>query len=190
MELSLPTSDRRIPPKLFALWVSFASIIMMFAGLTSAYIVRQGAGNWLEFPVPSIFLWSTIVILISSITLHFSYKAFAAGNETGYKSLLLVTTVLGLMFLVLQYFGWQALNESGISITGNTSGSFVYVISGIHAAHILGGIGALVTALVFAFKLKYFVSERRKLRFRLVVHYWHFVDVLWIYLFIFFMFQK
>lgn len=179
----------KIHPHKFALWVSFASIIMMFASLTSAYIVRQAAGNWLEYRMPGTFYISTIVILISSITLHSAYIAFKKENEILYKGLLVLSFILGNAFIVLQYQGWMELYEIGIQLTGNPSGAFFYVISGVHALHVLGGIAAIVVALVHAYMLKFKVTEKRKNRFQLVVHYWHFVDILWVYLFVFILMQ-
>lgn len=179
----------KIHPKKFALWVACGGIIMMFVSLTSAYMVRKAGGNWLEFPMPKIFIGSTVVIIISSITLHLSYLAFKHGNAAQYKGFLLTTFVLGIAFLILQYQGWVALSSIGIELNTNPSGSFVYAISGIHAAHILGGITALIIALLNAFSLKYQVTPARKLRFELTLTYWHFVDILWVYLFIFFLIQ-
>ena len=162
-----------------------ASIMMMFGAFTSAYIVRQAAGNWLEFPLPSIFYVSTAIILLSSITLHLSYHGFKTEKEQRYKSLLVITFILGISFIISQYIGWQSLFASGVDMKGNPAGSFLYVITGVHALHILGGIGALIVALIHAFSLNYKVTEKRKIRFELVVHYWHFVDLLWVYLLIF-----
>jgi len=173
----------RIHAQKFALYISFASISMMFIAFTSAYIVKQAAGNWLEFAVPNMFYISTIVILLSSITLHRSYKAFLSGKEGMYKTLLVVSFILGITFLVLQYFGWQDMFAVGVDLKGNVSGSFVYLITGVHALHIVGGIAALIVAMVHAFTLRFRVTEKRKLRFELTLHYWHFVDLLWVYLF-------
>lgn len=175
----------RIHPQKFALWTAFASIMMMFGAFTSAYIVRQAAGNWLEFPLPNIFYLSTAIILISSVTLHLSYRGFIAGSEARYKSLLVVTFFLAIGFMISQYVGWQTLFASGVDMKGNPAGSFLYVITGVHALHILGGIGALIVAMIHAFGLKYKVTDKRKIRFELVLHYWHFVDLLWVYLLIF-----
>lgn len=179
-----------IHPLKFALWVGIATIIMMFGAFTSAYIVRRAAGNWYEFKLPDIFWVSTIVIVASSLTLHASYRAFVSGMERRYKSLLVVTLVLGLFFVVLQYLGWKAMTAMGATFTINPSSSFVYVISGVHAAHVLGGVTALIMALIHAFALPYKPTPRRRLRFELVVHYWHFVDILWVYLFVFFLVQS
>lgn len=183
------TRRRGIYPPLFALWLAMGGIIMMFGSLTSAYIVRQAAGNWLEFQVPDVFFYSTVVILLSSITLHAAYRAFVKGSKNLYRVLLPVTLGLGLAFITLQYEGWMSLYDIGVSLDGNPSGSFFYVISGIHAAHVLGGIFALVVANTHAFSLSFRNSEKRRRRFQLVLHYWHFVDFLWLYLFLFLLIQ-
>ncbi len=180
----------KIHPKKFALWVACASMTMMFAAFTSAYIVRQASGNWLEFNLPDVFSYSTGVILASSIVLHCAYIAFKKRNVFLYKGLLVLALLLGIAFVVLQYQGWLAMEKMGVQLTGNPSGSFVYVISGLHAAHVLGGISAIIVALVHAFALKFKVTKVRILRFELTLTYWHFVDLLWIYLFLFFIYQK
>jgi len=180
-------NQSKINPQKVALWIAIASMVMVFGAFTSAYIVRRAAGNWLEFKLPDVFFVSTAVILLSSITLHLSYTGFKSGNEKRYKVMMIVTALLGLAFVVLQYKGWEALNEIGATFTVNPSSSFIYVISGLHAAHVLGGIAALGVALVHAFILPYKPTLRRRQRFELVVQYWHFVDLLWVYLIIFFM---
>lgn len=180
----------KIHPKKFALWVACASIMMMFAALTSAYIVRRAGGNWLEFQLPSIFFYNTITILASSLSLHFSYRAFLKGNSTMYKGLLLTTLALGLLFVGLQYEGWTQLEAMGVPLRLNPSGDFIYVISAVHAAHVLGGIAALIVASLHAFTLPNKVSPARKLRFQLTFTYWHFVDFLWLYLLVFLMQQS
>ena len=173
-----------------ALWVGIATIIMMFGAFTSAYIVRRAAGNWYEFKLPDIFLVNTLVLLASSVTLQLAFRSFKKGLERPYKLLLSATLVLGIAFVVLQYQGWVAMTAMGATFTTNPSTSFVYVISGVHAAHVLGGIAALVVAMAHAHILPFKPTLRRQLRFDLVVNYWHFVDVLWVYLVVFFMLQS
>ena len=192
MNAIVATEYRRskIHPKKFALGVACASILMMFAAFTSAYIVRQAAGNWLEFRLPDIFYINTLVILLSSAAVHGSYLAFKRGKSQAYRVLLVITLILGLAFLVLQYQGWLALTAIGVELTTNPSGSFVYVISGVHAAHILGGIAALLVAIIHAFALPHKVTPARKLRFEMTLIYWHFVDFLWVYLLVFFTLQQ
>lgn len=138
------------------------SMAMMFGSLTSAYIVRQSAGNWLEFRMPDIFFYSTIVILLSSATLHVSYWAFQNGKGTLYKLFLPASLMLGIAFIVMQYQGWNALYNIGVVLDGNPGGSFFYVISGIHAAHVIGGLFAMAVASIHAISLTYKPTEKEK----------------------------
>ena len=188
--LAFEYNRSRIHPKKFALFVACASIMMMFAGLTSAYIIRQAAGNWLEFALPRMFYISTLVILASSIFLQASYSAFKRGNGMLYRGLMVMGFLTGLLFIILQYQGWVALDVNGVRFDGNPSGSFVYVLSGIHVAHVLGGIAALIVALIHAFVLPVKMTPQRKLRFEMTLIYWHFVDALWLYLLLFFILQQ
>jgi len=186
-----PSSYRnRIHPHKFALWVSFASIIMMFGALTSAYIVKHAAGNWLEYQMPGLFYISTAVLITSSITLQYSYNSFTKNKEGAYKLALIISFLLGITFVVLQYYAWQTLFANGVDLKSNVSGSFLYLITGLHATHILGGVAAMTVAMIHAFGLDFFVTEKRKIRFQLVLHYWHFVDILWIYLLAFLLLCK
>ncbi|MEM1215089.1 MAG: cytochrome c oxidase subunit 3 [Bacteroidota bacterium] len=180
----------KIHPKKFAMWVALASIFMMFTALSSAYLVRQASGNWLEFPLPNIFFLNTGVIVLSSVTLHASYWAFKSEKPTLYRGLLVATLLLGVAFCFLQYEGWQALKEMGVPLKLNPSGDFVYAVSGIHLAHVLGGITALIIATIIAFARKYKNTPARRLRFELTLTYWHFVDALWIYLILFWTLQR
>ena len=131
---------RRLHPKVFMLWLGIGSIIMMFAGLTSAYIVRKAMGDWLEFRMPPIFTISTVLILLSSVTLWMAGKAYKSQDQNKYVGLLGLTLLFGLGFTVCQILGWQKLTDYGILLNGNPSGSFLYVISGLHAAHVVGGL--------------------------------------------------
>jgi cytochrome c oxidase subunit 3 len=115
---------------------------------------------------------------------------FLRQNVGQYKLLLLLSLLLGVSFVILQYIGWNDLFRIGIDLKGNVSGSFFYLLSGIHALHVLGGIAALIVATIHAFTLGDKVTEVRKNRFDLVVNYWHFVDFLWIYLFVFLLISK
>ncbi len=190
MENTLINKRNRIHPHKFALWAAMASVTMMFGAFTSAYIVKQSAGNWLEYSLPSAFYFSTAILLLSSFTLHKSFNSFRNGNEQAYKNLLLISLFLGVSFVVLQYLGWTDLFVKGVDLKGNVSGSFFYLLSGIHALHVLGGIAAMVVAVIHAYTLKFKVTQFRVDRFDLVVNYWHFVDFLWIYLFIFLLIRK
>ncbi len=185
MAVDQENKRNKIHPQKFAVWLACGSITMMFTALVSSYIVRQASGNWLEFRLPGIFLLSTITILASSAALHGSYIAYGRGKEGLYKSLLLLALLLGFGFVISQYEGWLALQSIGVPLKTNPSGDFVYAISGLHAAHVLGGIVALTIASIRAFSLPFKVTARRKLRQELTLTYWHFVDLLWVYLFFF-----
>ncbi|MEE9373236.1 MAG: cytochrome c oxidase subunit 3 [Saprospiraceae bacterium] len=174
----------RINPLKFALWLGMASILMMFAALTSAYLVRRAGGNWLEFSVPTIFYYSTLVLLFSSLCLHLGYSGYKKRNMLMYQGGVISAFVLGCIFLALQYQGWVELFSFGIDLKGNPSGSFLYVITGIHGLHILGGLAALVVGIINAFTLKKF-TKKRKVNIEITLQYWHFVDILWVYLLIF-----
>ena len=191
MEGSFPNAYGRnkIHPQTFALLVACASIMMMFAAWTSAFMVRQAAGNWLEFSLPQVFTLSTVLILLSSFALHVSYRAFLKGNEKVYQYGLAASLVLGCSFLYTQYQGWLALSAIGVELTTNPSGSFVYVFSYVHAAHVVGGLAILLLAALHAFSLGLKVTPKRKHRFELSMIYWHFVDLLWVYIFFFLMTQ-
>ena len=180
----------RIHPQKFALWLCFGSIAMMFGAFTSAYIVKQAAGNWVEFALPNGFYWSTAAIVISSITLQLSYNNFKKNNFTLYKALLVVSMLLGFTFVILQYTSWVSLFDMGIDLKGNPSGSFLYIITGVHAAHELGGIAAIIVAVIHAFTLREKVTSKRLHRFQLTYNYWHYMGFLWIYLFGFLLLSK
>ena len=181
----------KIHPLLFATILGCVSITMMFMAWTSAYIVRQAAGNWLEFRLPTIFFFSTAVIVASSVTLHSSFISFKRNKEQLYKSFLVVSLILALTFLVMQYIGWQQLFGMGVALDGNPAGSFVYVLSGFHALHILAGVAILIVALIHAFVLKFNpLSPKRKLRFTLTLVIWHFLGFLWLYIISFIILQS
>lgn len=180
-----PEQRRRMHPHKFALYIAMGSIVMMFAGLTSAYIVRQAQGNWVYFRLPVTFWISTAAIIISSITLHLGVKAFKQRQIPRYRALMTVTTVLGILFCVLQWIGFEQLTANNIKLAGNPSESFLFIIAGLHLFHILGGIIALIIVFFRAFRTRVKVYNATGLE--IVATYWHFVDVLWIYLFVFFL---
>jgi cytochrome c oxidase subunit 3 len=188
MEISINQMEEQkgaMHPLKFALWISLASISMLFAGFISAYMVRQAAGNWFEFTLPWYFTASTMLIIISSILAHLTVEQFKKGKERLYKFYLVMTFVLGLSFVVFQYDGWQAMLAAGIDLKANPSGAFVYVISGVHVAHVLAGLAGWVVAMVHGFGLKFRPTENRINRLQLTAQYWHYVDILWVVLFLF-----
>src|SRR5688572_12923968 len=177
-------SGKKMHPHKFTLWVGISSIIMMFAGLTSAYIVKSSAANWEVVDTPPAFWYSTAAILASSLTIQMALRAFKQRNMQQYRMLLLATLVLGTVFVVLQWFGFQWMWTHGVTFTGAGQGQFLYVIAGLHALHVLGGIVALAVLTLKA----YFGSSKsyNAVPVDVVRTYWHFVDVLWLYLLVFF----
>ena len=188
--MSLTFSRNKIHPYKFMLWLGCASITMMFAAWTSAYLVRHAAGNWLEFKLPTIFFFNTLVLLASSATLQLSFNAFKKRKELVYKSLLIVTFFLGITFICLQYVGWNELYNMGVPFRKNPSGDFLYTLTGFHVAHLIAGLAILVLAIIHAFSLPFKPTQKRELRFELTVTYWHFVDFLWVYLLLFLITQS
>ena len=174
---------KKIHPTMFTLWVGIASIVMMFAGLTSAYIVKRNQANWVTFDLPLVFWYSTAIIIISSITLHLSLKAFKQRDMSRYRWLVVVSLVLGLLFIVTQGIGFNQLWVKGITLTKNVSFSFLYVIVGLHSLHVLGGIVALLLLFANAFRAK--IRNYNMVPLEVISTYWHFVDLLWIYLLVF-----
>lgn len=168
------------------LWVGIVSIIMLFAGLTSAYVVRADNGNWLIFNLPNIFFVSTAVIITSSITMFLALQMAKKDNFKGVILAVLITFVLGLVFTYTQFQGWKELTSKGIVFAGkyaNASGSFLYVLTGLHLAHLFGGLISLFVTFINSVKRKY--SAANTLGLELCSIYWHFLDILWVYLFLF-----
>lgn len=173
------------------LWIGIVSIIMLFSGLTSAYVVRADNGNWLVFQLPSIAIVSTAVIIASSLTMLLAQMAIKKGNVKGTTLFLFITFVLGLVFTYTQYLGWKELTIQGIYFLGkysNASGSFLYLIAVVHLLHLFGGLIALLITLVKSIKNRY--SAQDYLGIELSAIYWHFLDLLWIYLFLFLYFFR
>ncbi|MBC7936543.1 MAG: heme-copper oxidase subunit III [Rhizobacter sp.] len=178
----------KIHPHKFTLWVAIGSILMMFAGLTSAYIVKRNQANWTSFEIPVMFWISTAVIVLSSLTIVAANKAFKERAIGKYRSLMMVTMVLGVLFIALQVIGFKQLWDIGLTLQKNVAYSFLYVIVGLHGLHVIGGVIALVVMAAKAFSNKTRVYSAVPLE--VMSTYWHFVDVLWIYLLIFLLLIK
>jgi cytochrome c oxidase subunit 3 len=170
------------------LWLGIVSIIMLFAGLTSGYIVRRGEGDWIVFDVPAPFYTSTGVIILSSATMYYALLSVKKNNKKGLIGGLLSTLILGILFFVLQWQGWKELVANGVFFVGNPSGSFFYVLTGLHLAHLIGGLIFLIWVLFKAFLNKY--NPDNYLGVRNCNIYWHFLDILWVYLFLFLIFIR
>ena len=170
-------------PKKFALWLFIVSVVMVFAGMTSAYIVRQGEGNWLEFDLPNIFWYTSGIIVLSSISLQWAYSSAKRDSFNNLKIGLLITLVLGIAFLVGQWYSWEALVAEDVYFVGNPSGSFMYVFTGLHAIHLISGVIFLIIVLISALRNK--IHSQNLAQLEMCVTYWHFLGGLWLYLFMF-----
>ena len=174
----------RIHPHMFALWVAIGSMIMMFAGLTSAVIVKKSQADWVGVEIPMVFYVSTVVMLMSSFLMYRANIAFVKREMLSYRFLIIGTLFLGLIFIVLQVVGFNQYWKSGITLNNSpVSYQLLYVVVSLHAIHVIGGVVALIVMASRAFSqnLKYY----GKTPLELASTYWHFVDILWIYLFVF-----
>ncbi len=181
-----PNNTLSMHPKKFALWLFIVSIVMIFAGLTSAYLVKQADGGWLLFELPIIFYISSALILTSSATMHWAYMSAKKDNFNTTKLAMSITVVLGFAFLITQVMGWNDLVKIGVFFAGNQAnpaGSFLYVFSGLHGLHLVSGIIFLLIILVAVFR--YQIHGKSMVRMEMCATYWHFLDLLWIYLFVF-----
>lgn len=181
----MPDQRKKIHPHKLAMWIAIGTMMMMFGGLTSGYIVRKAQGDWRYFDIPPVFYVSTAVILISSFTLHFGIRAFKKRMMPRFQVLITTTLALGILFGILQVVGFYTLYDNNIRVDGNVSESFLYVMSWAHLLHILGGIIALLIVFFRAFRTRVKVYNATGLE--IVASFWHFVDILWIYLFVFFL---
>lgn len=182
-----PVQPLSMHPQKFALWLFIVSVIMIFAAFTSAYIVRKGEGNWLDFELPAIFYYTSAIIVLSSITMQWAYYSAKKDNLDMLKIALVLTSVLGVSFLVGQFLAWGKLVDMQVYWVGNPSGSFLYVLTGVHGLHLISGVIFLIIVLVLTFK--YEVHSKSLVRIEMCATYWHFLGALWLYLFFFLSFN-
>jgi len=173
-----------INPKKFVLWLLIVASVMLFAGFTSAYIVRRGEGNWEVFELPSLFLVNTIIAVVSSLFMQLAYMSAKKENRTSTKILLGTTVAMGFAFCIGQFYAYQQMIANNVFFAfSNPSNSFVYVISGLHLAHVIGGLIFLLIMWVGSFKTT--LSKNFQLYLNMCLTYWHFIGILWIYLYLF-----
>ncbi len=189
----LPSERKKVRKPL--LWIGIASIVMTFAGLTSGYIVSRAsllpANRWLQFALPTEFYVATAFIIGASLAMIVGKIAIKNGNVSNLKKALWVALILGFGFAIIQYLGWKTLIDSGFYFTGessNTAVSWVYVITFVHWLHVISGIIVLMVTTHQAVKNNY--SKQEHQGFDLASIYWHFLDILWIYLFLFLVFIR
>ena len=171
---------------------AMVSMFMMFAGLTSAFVVSKSRADWLkDFQLPTAFYLSTAVILSCSVTFHFAKKAIQKDNRSATTSFLLATLALGILFVILQFVGFRQIVDNGYFFTGSASSittTFLYIVTIVHLAHLAGGLISLLIIIYNHFKQKY--NSTQTLGIELGAMYWHFLDFLWVYLFLFLYFFK
>ena len=170
-------------PKKFAMWLFIVSVVMIFAGLTSAFIVRQSEGNWLQYDLPNIFWFTSGIIILSSAFMYWSVRSAKKDQLDQLKMALGVTTVLGVLFLIGQWYSWVALVDMDVYFVGNPAGSFLYVLTGLHAIHLISGVIFLIIVLISSFK--YRIHSKSLTQLEICATYWHFLGGLWLYLFMF-----
>ena len=165
------------------MWVGLASIAMMFTSLSSAYIVRSGtAADWTPLRIPRVMFVSTVLILLSSVTIEVARRKLKQGFSEVYSKYLLLTALLGLAFLGSQLIAWRQLASQGIYVSSHPHSSFFYLLTGAHAVHLAGGLLAL--GFLWLRSRKSEQSATRQATADAVSIYWHFMDALWIYLFL------
>lgn len=178
--------------KKMMLWFGIISLIMSFAGWTSAFVVSSSREDWLkDFKLPDAFIVSTVVIVISSITFMLAKHFLKKGNRIATTTFLLITLTLGIIFINNQFIGFQEIVNLGYNFTGPTSNitmSYIYLIALVHILHVIAGLICLLVVIYNHFKQKY--NPTKMLGFELAATFWHFIDVLWVYLFLFLYFIR
>ena len=178
--------------KKMMLWFGIVSLIMSFMGWTSAFIVSSSREDWLsDFQLPNAFILSTVLIVLSSFTFILGKRALKANNRQMTSIWLLVTLVLGIGFIYNQFMGFQQIIDLGYNFTGPTSNvtmSYIYLIAMVHILHVVAGMVCLLVVIYNHFKQKY--NPSNMLGFELAATFWHFIDILWIYLFLFLYFVR
>ena len=174
---SFPLSKGQI-----AIWILLTAIIMLFAGLSSAYIVLRGVPSWQNIELPSMLWPNTAILLLSSLAIEFSKRAIRRSDLQSMKRWLAIGGTLGLAFLAGQLAAWRQLVNAGVYLPSTLQSSFFYILTGLHGLHLAGGIVALGIVLVMALKNR--LSAFRHEPLKLCATYWHVMDALWIYLFL------
>lgn len=178
--------------KRMMLWFGIVSLTMTFAGLTSAYVVSKSRPDWpAELDLPDAFTWSTIIIIISSLSLFAAFRAKKQKQRSLTSGLVIVTFILGVIFIYLQFVGFQSIVDQGYYFTGESSSiksSYIYILVMLHLLHVGAGMISLTVMLVRQLMGKY--DNEKRIGFELSATFWHFVDVLWLLLFLFLTFFR
>ena len=159
--------------------IGIVAVLMFFMALASAFLVRKGGADWVPVRIPALLWLNTIVLVLSSVTLEAARKRLAASDAAGFRKLWLVTTILGVVFLMGQIAAWRILAGQGIYLASNPASSFFYIFTGAHALHLLGGVGALL----YVAKRNFTEAQvTRSVAAEVTSYYWHFMDGLWLFL--------
>jgi cytochrome c oxidase subunit III len=193
MDLTQGTlEEKNSRAKKMMLWFGIVSLIMSFAGWTSAFVVSSTRPDWLkDFQLPNAFLISTVVIVLSSLSFILAKKALKNQNSKATMLWLFVTLTLGVVFIFNQFSGFQQIIDLGYNFTGPTSNvtmSYIYLIAIVHILHVVVGLICLLVVIYNHFKQKY--TPTKMLGFELALTFWHFIDILWVYLFLFLYFVR
>jgi cytochrome c oxidase subunit 3 len=184
--------EKQARAKKMMLWFGIVSLIMSFAGLTSAFVVSSAREDWLAgFVLPNAFSVSVALIILSSLTLLLAKKYLKLNKAKKTSFYLMVTLVLGIGFIISQLIGFQQIIDLGFNFTGPTSNitmSYIYIIASVHILHVIVGLICLMVVIYNHFKQKY--NAENLLGFELAANFWHFVDILWLYLFLFLVFMS
>jgi cytochrome c oxidase subunit 3 len=170
------------------MWVALASVLMLFVALTSAYIVRGvpalngGQDDWIAIDMPAVLWLNTVVLLASSVSIELSRRALKRSEYARFKAWIGLTTLLGIAFLGGQVLAWRQLASQGVYINSHPHSSFFYLLTSLHGLHLLGGVIALVYVTVAALRMR--IGFKRRTAVSVTAIYWHFMDGLWIYLFV------
>lgn len=180
------SSTALIHPKKFIVYLLAVSSVMLFAGLSSAVIVSKMSGEWLQFDLPTAFVYSSLAVVISSLTLHMGYVSLKKGNLGKVRTYLIATIVLGIAFLIVQFASFSELLSQNVFFGGSSSnpaGSYIYILTTLHGLHLIIGLGFVAYVLVSLSKGK--ITVDRKTRYEGCQIFWHFLGGLWIYLYVF-----
>jgi cytochrome c oxidase subunit 3 len=171
--------------KKFVIWLFVVSSTIMFGGWTSYYIVFSAAkGKGHGLVLPEMFIYSTAILLLSSVTLFLASRAFKAGNVSSQRIFLALTVIAGIIFSVLQVNAWSTMVQTGAFFSNNNGAiSLIYVVSGFHVLHIFAGVCIILNALYGTYKTS--SIEKRGYQMEIASIFWHFIDILWIYLYVF-----
>lgn len=187
----------QLHPHRMYLYGALASMTVLFLTLTIAYLFSQPNWNWTRVRFPKTFLISTIIIVLSSFSIHKAVQMYKKDNTKQLMNYLGISLGLSVLFVVFQIIGWFELYAKGVYVGGTPDGSYLYVISALHALHVLGGVGVLGYMYVKlrerlkdpVKELLYYTNSDGLMQLEMVATYWHFVDILWIYLLFFFLFN-